>query len=601
MNGVSGLSKNPARSISHPPDAGGFMMRRWTTLLTSGLLTLSAALSSCGGADATDPGGTTGTRPTAAYSVSPASPTAGQTVTFTDQSTGAPTSWSWSFGDGGTSAAQSPTHVFGAAGSYTVKLKVLNGAGADSTSKSVTIAAGGTAFSPTWVKIAGGTYSMGDHHNFVDPEHPTDELPLHDVTISPFYMSTTLVTNSEYVTYLNAALRNAQIEVRSGVVYVTGGTNPLVYTATAVPKSSILYADGAFTTRAGRDLHPVVGVRWFGAAAFANWLSTRDGYTPCYSLTTGACDVSAGTGYRLPTEAEWEYAARGGQVTPYRQFPWGDDTNADGRLANWEGSGDPWETGDIPRTTPVGFYNGSVRQKSDYNWPGAMTTYQTRDGSNAYGLYDMGGNVWQWINDWYASSYYQYCVTNHITTNPPGPASGDVFTDHGNLAYRGLRGGTWYNGGGQQFYGYARVSNRDPSWSLGPAMDGTPESSWLQVGFRLVRPDRSGSTTPRTVGLMVNNAKAFTGYTLLSPIHSPENYLLNNAGQYVHKWTAVGEPGRSSYLLENGHLIRARAMGGVGPNTGGGEGGRIEEYNWDGQLVWSYDYYSATYIAHHDF
>jgi formylglycine-generating enzyme required for sulfatase activity len=583
-------------------------MRRWTTLLTSGLLTVSTLLTSCGGDDATAPtssDGTTtaGTRPTAAFSVSPASPTAAQTVTFTDQSTGSPTSWSWSFGDGGSSTAQSPTHAFSAAGSYTVKLTAVNGAGRDSTSKAVTVAAasGPSAFAPTWVKIPGGTFSMGDHHSFVDPEHPSDELPLHDVTLSSFYMSTTLVTNSEYVAYLNSAMKSGLIEVRSGVVYATGGANPFVYTSSAVPRSSIVYADGTFTIKSGRDLHPVVGVRWFGAAAFANWLSVRDGYTPCYDLTTGACDVTTGTGYRLPTEAEWEYAGRGGQTNPYRQFPWGDDTNADGRISNWEGSGDPWEAGDIPRTTPVGFYNGSVRQKSDYDWPGSMTTYQTRAGSNAFGLYDMGGNVWQWINDWYSNSYYQHCVTNSITSNPPGPASGDVFTDHGNMAYRGLRGGTWYNGGGQQFYGYARVSNRDPSWSLGPAMDSTPESSWLQVGFRLIRPNRSSSNVTRTVGLMLNTAKAHTGYTLLSPMHSPENYLINNAGQYIHKWTAVGEPGRSSYLLENGHLIRARAMGGVGPNTGGGEGGRIEEYDWDGNLVWAYDYYSSTYIAHHDF
>ncbi|NJD19328.1 MAG: PKD domain-containing protein, partial [Gemmatimonadetes bacterium] len=89
-------------------------MRRWIPMLTSGLLTLSATLSSCGGDEATAP--TTGTKPTAAFSASPASPTAGQTVTFTDQSTGSPTSWSWSFGDGGTSTTQSPTHAFGAAG-----------------------------------------------------------------------------------------------------------------------------------------------------------------------------------------------------------------------------------------------------------------------------------------------------------------------------------------------------------------------------------------------------------------------------------------------------------------------------------------------------
>ena len=453
-----------------------------------------------------------------------------------------------------------------------------------------------TAFTATFVRIPGGTFSMGDHFNFVDPDHPSDEVPLHNVTISPFYMSTTLVTTQEYVTFLNAARSSSQIEVRSGVVYATGGSQPFAYTTTAVPLSTISYANNTFTARTGRELHPAVGIRWFGTAAYANWLSTRDGYSPCYDLTTGMCDL-AKSSYRLPTEAEWEWAARGGHTNPYYQFPWGNNTNADGTLSNWQGSNDPWENGDYPRTTPVGFFNGSLRQKGDWNWPAAATSYQTSDGSNSYGLTDMAGNVWQWVNDWYSASYYQYCVTNNITVDPPGPANGDIMQN--NIPWRAMRGGTWWNGGGQQFYGYSRVSNRDPSWSLGGSPDATPESAWLQVGFRLIRPDRG--TTTRTVGLQLNTSSAFPGYTLLSPMHSTATYLVDNNGQWVHKWTSTGEPGRSSYLLENGHMIRASAVPTGGPSTGGGEGGRIEEYDWDGNLVWAFDYVSSNYIAHHDF
>ncbi len=490
------------------------------------------------------------------------------------------------------------------AGSYTA---VVSGFGNTTGTALIELYALGSApapstFTPQFVRIAGGSYVMGDHVGFVDPDHPSDEIPLHPVTVSSFYMAKTLLTCREYCDYLNAALQARQIEVRSGSVYAVGGTNVYLDTSTTDPFSTIQYANNTFTVRSGRELHPATGVRWFGAIAYCNWLSARDGYTTCYNVTTGDCDFTK-NGYRLPTEAEWEYAARGGQYAPYRQFPWGDDTNADGRLANWEGSGDPWENAEYPRTTPVGFYNGTLQKKADHNWPAADATYQTRDGSNAYGLYDMGGNVWQWLNDWYASDYYTTCLNNKIINDPPGPATGTVFSDHGGIAYRALRGGTWYNGGGQQFLGFSRVSNRDPAWSLGPPPTGTPPgaAAWFNVGFRVMRPDKASSSATRTVGLFLNTVNAAPGYTLMSPIHSNTTYLLNNAGQYVRRWKATGEPGRSSYLLPNGHLIRSSAVTTGGPSTGGGEGGRIEEFDWDGNLVWSYEYVSSTYIAHHDF
>ena len=94
---------------------------------------------------------------------------------------------------------------------------------------------------------------------------------------------------------------------------------------------------------------------------------------------------------------------------------------------------------------------------------------------------------------------------------------------------------------------------------------------------------------------------SFDGYTLMAPMHSTTTYLINNAGQAVRTWKSKYEPGRSAYLLENGHMIRACMMMNGGPSTGGGEGGRIEEYDWEGNLVWSIDYLSSTYIHHHDF
>ena len=471
------------------------------------------------------------------------------------------------------------------------------GAPASRYSYTVTGTAPSMAFTPKFVRIPGGSFVMGDHFNYIDPGHPSDEIPLHTVTVSAFYMSTTLLTCREYCDYLNAARTQGLVEVRSGLIYAVGGTNAYCDTTAAYPYSTIVWTNGAFSVRTGRDLHPVTGIRWSGAAAYCNWLSARDGYAACYDLATGVCDMTK-NGYRLPTEAEWEYAGRGGQTSPYRIFPWGDDTNIDGTLANWEGSGDPWETADYPRTTPVGFYNGALRLKTDYAWPAAATSYQTRDGSNAYGLYDMSGNVWQWINDWYKTDYYTNCLTGNIVTNPPGPAVGSTMPD--GQPCRGLRGGNWWNGGGQTYYGHGRVANRDPSYFRGPDPYtglNDPNGPWFHVGFRVMRPER----LTQTVGLFLNTASAYPGYTLMSPMHDTNTYLLNNEGQYVHKWTSAYEPGRASYLMENGHMFRAGMVMQGGPSTGGGEGGRIEEFDWAGNLVWSIDYYSPTYIHHHDF
>jgi hypothetical protein len=102
------------------------------------------------------------------------------------------------------------------------------------------------------------------------------------------------------------------------------------------------------------------------------------------------------------------------------------------------------------------------------------------------------------------------------------------------------------------------------------------------------------------VGLILNTAKASAGYTLFAPKHYTTTYLIDNAGLLIHAWTAsTTEPGQSAYLLENGHLLRAAMT--KGPlSTGGGEGGRIEEYDWDGKLVWEFDYSTDQYMQHHD-
>jgi len=105
----------------------------------------------------------------------------------------------------------------------------------------------------------------------------------------------------------------------------------------------------------------------------------------------------------------------------------------------------------------------------------------------------------------------------------------------------------------------------------------------------------------KTVGLMLNNSsKVFEGYTLFAPKQYTASYLINNDGRIVHKWTASQyPPGQSVYLLENGDLLRACMTKGS-LSTGGGEGGRIEEYDWNDNLIWQLDYSTATYMQHHD-
>lgn len=105
----------------------------------------------------------------------------------------------------------------------------------------------------------------------------------------------------------------------------------------------------------------------------------------------------------------------------------------------------------------------------------------------------------------------------------------------------------------------------------------------------------------RTVGLFLNDtSKVFKGYTLFSPKHYPYTYLVNNEGRIINQWTkSIYEPGQSVYLLENGNLIRTCMVKGQ-MNTGGGEGGRIEEYDWNGNLVWELDFSTSTYMQHHD-
>lgn len=325
--------------------------------------------------------------------------------------------------------------------------------------------------------IPGGEFEMGDHYGFIDPQHPSDELPLHMVRVDSLYLGRTETTNQQFLAFLNSALIEGLIQVLNNRVYSVGDTNTLCLTNQLAAYYSISYDGTRFSSSDYRLNHPMVGVMWFGAATYCNWLSRHNGLEECYNLTTATCDFTK-NGYRLPTEAEWEYAGRGGQNNPYYNYPWGDDQDV--TKANWPQSGDPYETGTLPLTTPAGFYDGSLRLKSDYNWPGNAASYQTSVGLNAFGLYDMAGNVWELINDWYGQNYYSISPYD----NPKGPDAGFIMPD--GKPYRGMRGGNWYNGYTTTSIndGHSRVSNRNPSYYRGPQ---DPNHPWYHIGFRIAR------------------------------------------------------------------------------------------------------------------
>ena len=148
-----------------------------------------------------------------------------------------------------------------------------------------------------------------------------------------------------------------------------------------------------------------------------------EGKALCYDLSTWTCDFDV-AGYRLPTEAEWEKAA-GWDPVEERHFRFGEHSDGcgawclDGHRANYGGSGDPYETGGYPWTTPVRYYDGS-------NHGG----YQTQNAQSYYGCYDMSGNVCELCYDWYLSTYY----LSSPGSNPTGPVSGN---------FRVVRGHCW--------------------------------------------------------------------------------------------------------------------------------------------------------------
>lgn len=245
---------------------------------------------------------------------------------------------------------------------------------------------GTTPEPPEMIYVQGGTFEMGDHYN----EGNSDELPVHSVYLDSYYIGKYEVTQAEY----------------EAVV----GINP--------------------SYNIGDNL-PVESVNWYDAVTFCNLKSQQEGLTPCYNLNDWSCDFSA-NGYRLPTEAEWEYAARGG-------VNWTDDYRFSGCHVSYDLLNHAWySSNSSSQPHPVGT-----------KLP------------NQIGIYDMSGNVFERCNDWYDSNYY----SSSSSSNPHGPSSGN---------YRIMRGGSWWSGIIRCRVAYRGYGNPDVGFSGG--------------GFRLMRP-----------------------------------------------------------------------------------------------------------------
>ena len=157
--------------------------------------------------------------------------------------------------------------------------------------------------------------------------------------------------------------------------------------------------NGRFQPKSGMEQHPVVEVSWYGAVAYCNWRSETDGLTPVYTINGDQVTANwQANGYRLPTEAEWEFAARSRG---------GDD--------KWAG------TSTESQLHKFGNYSG---EKDGYAKTAPIGNYE----SNGIGLHDMSGNVWEWCWDWYGD------YSSTAQTNPHGSTSG---------SYRVVRGGSW--------------------------------------------------------------------------------------------------------------------------------------------------------------
>jgi formylglycine-generating enzyme len=278
---------------------------------------------------------------------------------------------------------------------------------------------------PAVVALEGGTFRMGSDTSWRYPED--GEGPVHDVTVDPFAISPTTVTNAEFAAFVDATEHVTEAE-RFRWSFVFAGFLPDDFPETRgvqgaewwrqVFGATWRHPEGPGTHLEGRADHPVVHVSHADALAYCAWV-----------------------GGRLPTEAEWELAARGGRRG--KEFPWGEDLEPGGqhRMNVFQGAFPAGNTGadGYLGTAPVDAYE-----------------------PNGHGLHNVTGNVWEWCSDWFDRGYYAVSPSER----PAGPASG---------THRVMRGGSYLCH--ESYCRRYRVSARSAN---------TPDSSTGNLGFRVV-------------------------------------------------------------------------------------------------------------------
>jgi formylglycine-generating enzyme required for sulfatase activity len=264
------------------------------------------------------------------------------------------------------------------------------------------------------VWIPGGTFWMGS----AEPMFP-DARPIHQVYVDGFWMDRTTVTNEQFAAFVKATGYVTAAERRVDPAEYPGAPAEMLEPGAPVftppskpvplndlrnwwrwqPGASWNHPEGPSSSIDGREQHPVVQIAYEDALAYAKWV-----------------------GKRLPTEAEWEFAARGGQDR--KTFVWGDQ--------------------DMPDDKPManifqGHFPDVNSAKDGFEGTAPVCSFPV----NGYGLCDMSGNVWQWTSDWYRPDYYQMLAAQHdVVRNPRGPADSYDPSDPG-VAKRVQKGGSF--------------------------------------------------------------------------------------------------------------------------------------------------------------